>query len=114
MKKLERCDLHMQLFYSYFPEINSLSGISQAVICYFLLINIAAFVAFGWDKRKARLHQWRIPEAQLLLLAALGGSVGAFAGMRIFHHKTRKPKFYVGIPVIFIIQAVLLGYLCNL
>ena len=99
----------MQFFYSYFPELSSFSGISQIIILYLFLINVVTFLVYGWDKRKAKLHQWRVPEADLLLLAGIGGSVGALAGMRAFHHKTRKPKFYVGVPAIFLAQVVLVG-----
>lgn len=71
---------------------------------YLLGINIAAFGAYGIDKRKAVKDKWRIPEKTLLLLAVFGGSAGALLGMRLFHHKTRKKKFSIGIPVIFLLQ----------
>lgn len=61
------------------------------------------------DKEKARKNLWRIPESTLLTVAIMGGSVGCLAGMRLFHHKTRKPKFYIGIPVILAIQLILGG-----
>lgn len=75
---------------------------------YLVVINAIAFVYFGIDKFKAQRNLWRIPEAQLLLVAVLGGSPGAYLGMKVFHHKTRKPKFYIGVPVIFMVQ-VLVG-----
>ena len=59
-----------------------------------------AFLAYGIDKKRAVRNQWRISEKALLGMAALGGSIGALAGMKIFHHKTRKAKFFVGVPVI--------------
>ena len=62
------------------------------------------------DKQKARKNLWRIPEATLLTVAILGGSVGSLLGMRLFHHKTRKPKFSVGIPVILLLQLSLAGF----
>lgn len=74
---------------------------------YLVLINGIAFVLFGVDKRRARRQQWRIPEATLLGFAALGGSIGALLGMRLFHHKTRHPKFFVGVPVILGLQIAL-------
>lgn len=77
---------------------------------YIVLSNIVAFVAYGADKMKAKNHQWRIPEATLLGLAVIGGSVGALAGMYIFHHKTRKPKFAIGVPLILMIQVAALYY----
>lgn len=79
---------------------------------YLLVINIIAFLAFGIDKRKARKGQWRTPESTLLALAAIGGSVGAWAGMKVWHHKTWHPKFKYGIPAIFIIQVFLLIFIC--
>lgn len=79
---------------------------------YLLVINIIAFLAFGIDKRKARRGQWRTPESTLLALAAIGGSVGAWAGMKVWHHKTLHPKFKYGIPAILIIQVFLLIFIC--
>ena len=81
----------------------------QTVLALYLLaINIAAFSIYGADKRKARSGRWRVPEKTLFLLALLGGSAGAWLGMKCFHHKTRKWYFRFGIPVIFIAQAALL------
>lgn len=76
------------------------------VAVYLLLINAAGLLLMLIDKRKARKRKWRIPEATLLTVAALGGSVGSLAGMHLFHHKTRKPKFYLGIPMILISQCI--------
>lgn len=77
------------------------------------LINIVTFVVFGLDKRKAKKHLWRIPEATLIGLALIGGSIGAFLGMRLFHHKTHHVKFYVGVPVIFVMEVVLTILIIN-
>ncbi len=71
---------------------------------YLLIVNAVTFLAFGIDKKRAKKEQWRVPERTLLLFALAGGSVGALAGMYTFRHKTRKIKFSVGIPVIFILQ----------
>lgn len=71
---------------------------------YLLAINIAAFSAFGADKRRARREAWRIPEKTLFLLSLLGGSAGALLGMRVFHHKTRKWYFRFGIPLLLFLQ----------
>lgn len=75
-------------------------------IIYICVINVMAFFLYGLDKQKAKRHKWRIPEATLLGVAVLGGSIGAFLGMRIFHHKTKKAKFYVGVPLTFVLQMV--------
>ena len=72
-----------------------------------LVMNLVTFVVYGIDKAKARQGAWRIPEDVLIGLAALFGSIGALAGMFIFHHKTRKPKFIIGVPVILVVQAVI-------
>ena len=76
---------------------------------FLLLVNAAAFLAFGEDKRRARKREWRIPEATLMGLAAAGGSLGALAGMRFFHHKTRHRKFTAGVPTLLIAQIALLA-----
>ena len=78
----------------------------QTVILYLGFINIATFLAYGLDKQKARQNRWRIPEKVLLGLAVAGGSVGALVGMWSFHHKTRKMKFKIGVPFIFLLQCV--------
>ena len=80
----------------------------KILLIYLTVINIAAFAAYGIDKNKAEKHKWRIPEAALLLLAAIGGTIGALAGMLVFHHKTNKPKFVIGLPVILLLQAAAL------
>lgn len=69
-----------------------------------LLINLAGFAAMGYDKRQARRHARRIPEARLFAIALLGGSVGSMAGMAVFRHKTRHLKFRAGLPAILILQ----------
>lgn len=74
------------------------------LLLYLLLVNAVGFFIMLVDKQKARKNLWRIPEATLLTIAAIGGSIGCLAGMRTFHHKTRKPKFYIGIPAILIAQ----------
>lgn len=74
---------------------------------YLVTINALGFLIMLADKEKAKKRLWRIPEATLLTVAALGGSIGCLAGMKVFHHKTRKPKFYIGIPVILALQLIL-------
>ena len=73
---------------------------------YLAIMSLAAFIAFGVDKRRSKHRMWRTPERTLLLLAALGGSPGALFGMRVFHHKTRHRKFTVGVPFILAVQAL--------
>lgn len=80
---------------------------------YLLIINAAAFLLMLTDKRKARQKAWRIPEATLLGIAALGGSLGALLGMRLFHHKTQKPNFAIGIPMFLAIHILLLIWLIS-
>lgn len=82
----------------------------QALLCFYLLIiNAVGFLIMLADKKKAQKHLWRIPERTLMAVALLGGSVGCLAGMKVFHHKTRKPKFSIGIPVILALQLLAIG-----
>ena len=80
--------------------------ILKAVIIYLAAVNIITFIMFGADKARAVKGRWGISEAALILAALLGGSIGALAGMKIFHHKTRHRKFTVGIPVILVLQVI--------
>lgn len=83
----------------------------KTLLClYLLIINAFGLLIMLADKEKAKKHLWRIPESTLLTVAALGGSIGCYAGMRLFHHKTRKPKFYIGVPVIFAVQLLIAAY----
>lgn len=78
--------------------------LKYGICLYLLAVNGIAFGSYGIDKRKAVKDKWRIPEKTLLLLAVFGGSIGALLGMRIFHHKTRKNKFRIGVPLILLLQ----------
>ncbi len=80
------------------------------LIYYLIFINLAGFAAMGLDKRRAKRKEWRIPERTLLLLAAIGGSIGSLLGMNLFHHKTKHVKFTVGIPALLLIQLVALWW----
>ena len=71
-----------------------------ALLLYLAAINIFAFFLYGIDKWKARHDKWRVTEARLLSVALLGGSVGAFLGMKVWHHKTQHPRFRYGLPLI--------------
>ena len=79
----------------------------RVLIYYLLGINLLTFFIYGIDKWKARRDKWRVPEATLLMLAALGGSVGALLGMSVFHHKTKHKKFLIGVPLILLAQLAL-------
>lgn len=76
------------------------------LIAYLLIINLLAYCLFAMDKRRAKRHQWRIPESQLLLVAALGGALGAWIGMRVCRHKTLHRKFRYGVPVLLLLQVI--------
>lgn len=80
-------------------------------IYYLGLINIISFMVYGIDKLKAKQGKWRIPEATLLLLAIIGGSIGAWCGVKAWHHKTLHKKFRYGIPLIIAIQIAMIWYL---
>jgi uncharacterized membrane protein YsdA (DUF1294 family) len=82
----------------------------ETIVYYLIIINIVTFLVYGIDKWKARKTMWRIREASLLMLAVLGGSIGAWLGMKVWHHKTQHKKFRYGIPAIIIIQLVIIGF----
>lgn len=81
----------------------------QAFFIYLILINALSFLLMLLDKHKARKKKWRIPEATLMTAAAIGGSVGALLGMYTFRHKTRHPKFYLGIPALSVLQVLIVS-----
>lgn len=76
---------------------------------YLITINVFTFFIYGIDKRKAIHHRFRIPEATLLLLAYIGGAYGAALGMKVWHHKTRKTKFRILVPLAMVFWTVLIG-----
>ena len=78
----------------------------KILLVYLLLVNAAGFLLMLVDKIKAKKNLWRIPEATLIGVAAIGGSIGAIAGMNLFRHKTKHAKFYIGLPVILALQIV--------
>ena len=80
------------------------------LITYIIAINVISFTAYGIDKWKARRNKWRIPESRLLWIAALGGALGAWGGMYLFHHKTQHLKFKYGIPGILVLLLAIIGY----
>ena len=98
--------------------------IVNALLYYLIVINIVTFLVYGIDKwrstsgrllptgrKKAKQGSWRISEATLLILAVIGGSIGALFGMKVWRHMTMHKKFKYGLPLILIIQIILIGYL---
>ncbi len=80
---------------------------------FIIMMSTLSFLLMGIDKYKARREKWRISEKTLLLSALLGGSIGTLLGMLLFHHKTRKPRFFLGVPMILILQVLILYLLKN-
>ena len=81
------------------------------IIIYLIIINLIGFYMMWSDKRKAKWGKWRIPEQTLFIVTALGGGIGTIAGMYTFHHRTKKPKFTIGLPTILILEIILVVYL---
>jgi uncharacterized membrane protein YsdA (DUF1294 family) len=84
--------------------------VSRLFWTYLLILNVVTFFIYGIDKYKAKKSLWRIPESTLLLLAAVGGSVGAYFGMKVWHHKTLHKKFKYGVPIILLLHLGLFIY----
>lgn len=83
--------------------------ITGELLIYLAIINAVTFFTYGLDKWKAKKALWRIRESSLLMLAVLGGSIGAWLGMKAWHHKTQHKKFKYGVPAIICIQLALIG-----
>lgn len=81
------------------------------ILLYLLAVNLIAFLAMGLDKWKAKKKAWRIPEQTLMSLVLIGGGIGGIAGMYVFRHKTKKPRFFIGFPVILVTEIALVIYL---
>lgn len=79
----------------------------ESISIIIVIINIVTFIIYGIDKLKAKKGKWRIPENSLIGLAIIGGSIGAYLGMRVWHHKTMHLKFKYGIPLIIVIQLII-------
>lgn len=86
-------------------------NLCHIALIYLVVINVVTFFLYGIDKWKAKHAKWRISEATLLGLAVVGGSIGAWFGMKLWHHKTLHKKFRYGIPAILIIQLAIIIYL---
>ncbi len=83
-------------------------SLSDVILACLIAINVVTFFMYGIDKWKAKRGKWRISEAALLGMAVIGGSVGAWLGMRVWHHKTMHKKFRYGIPLILLAQVALI------
>ena len=81
---------------------------ANALLYYLIFINVMTFLVFGIDKWKAKQGSWRISEATLLILAVIGGSIGALLGMKVWHHKTMHKKFKYGVTLILLAHIALL------
>lgn len=86
------------------------------VLIYLAAINVVTFFIYGIDKWKAKRAKWRVSEAALIWMAVFGGSIGAWLGMKTWHHKTQHKKFKYGLPLVLFLQiaaAVGVWYLVN-
>ena len=86
---------------------------SAYIHLYLIMINVITFALYGLDKWRAMTRQWRVREKKLIILALIGGSIGAMIGMTVFHHKTRKKKFTIGVPLMLAAQILLLFFLAK-
>lgn len=86
----------------------------KLILGYLVIVNIMGLAVMGIDKAKAIKGAWRIPEKTLFLFSLIGGSIGTWAGMYLFHHKTKHWYFVIGMPAILIIQLVIAAYLTGL
>lgn len=83
----------------------------QYLCVYLAAVNLIAFIAYGVDKARARRGAWRIRERTLIMLALIGGALGAWLGMRAFHHKTKHRKFTVTVPLCALLWGALIAAL---
>lgn len=83
---------------------------SKVAIYYLAAINVIAFILYGLDKLWAKKGRWRVPERSLILIAAAGGSIGAIAAMKVWHHKTKHNKFRLGLPAILLAQIAIIYF----
>ena len=83
------------------------------IAIYILIVNFIAFCLYGIDKRKAKKQKFRIPERTLLWMARIGGCIGCWAGIKVFHHKTKHTKFRIIVPLwtIIWIAALVLAFI---
>ena len=86
-------------------------SLTALLTLYLFAINVVTFLLYGIDKWRAKRARWRIPESVLLGMAAIGGSVGAWLGMRVWHHKTQHTKFRYGVPAMLVAQVAVLVWI---
>lgn len=84
------------------------------LLVYFILVNIISFAIIYIDKKKAINHKWRIKESSLIFLSIIGGSAGTLISMKMFRHKTKHPKFTIGVPLILLLQILIISLLFSL
>ena len=87
------------------------SSFLHIVLIYLAIINVVTFFMYGVDKWQAKQGNWRISETILLMLAVIGGSIGALLGMQVWHHKTMHKKFKYGLPLILLTQIALIYFI---
>lgn len=87
--------------------------IETSILTYLVVINIISFIAMGVDKKKAQARRYRISENTLMALSAIGGASGVMLGMIVFKHKTSKPKFYTGVPILYILNQIIIVIVFN-
>lgn len=90
-------------------NLEQIIGIRNIII-YLIIINIIGFLAMFIDKQKAKKGRWRIPENTLFTITLLGGGIGTISGMYVFRHKTKKIKFTIGMPAIFVLEILIYVY----
>lgn len=87
--------------------LSNFTDMEIAFAVYRIVISIISFIVIGIDKSKSKKGDWRVREATLIILALLGGAIGVLFGMVFFNHKTKKQKFYVGVPAIYILNRIM-------
>lgn len=94
--------------------LSEFNDMEKIVVLYLVVINILSFAAMGMDKSKAKKHKYRISEGGLIALSVIGGAIGSLVGMVGFRHKTSKKKFYVGIPIIYVFNQIMILFIFNI
>lgn len=91
-----------------FLDLSRFNELELMFLAYLSLVNILSFIFIAIDKRKAKKKSYRISENTLIVLSIVGGSIGTLIGMTMFRHKTKKKKFYIGVPIIYLINQVII------